>query len=152
MGHGQEPGVGADQGRDVCRVQVSIPVAGDAVKSDPLFCQVVERPHDGIVLHAADQAVVSRTQPAPQHHVQSHSVAGGEDAVGGITVVKETAQALPQHQGGHAGSLGAAVDAPVDGSAHLGHVLQHGLGNGGRLGKGCGSIVKIDRVHGVLLR
>ena len=151
MSHHQKAGVGFDHSGDVRRVQTASAVTGDAVKGNALLRQVVEGPHDCVVLHAADQAVISRAQPAPQYHIEPQRVAAGENAVGGVVVVEEAAQAFPQHQGGHAGGLGTAVYAPVDGSPHFRQVLEHGLCHGGGFGKGGGSVIQIDRVHSILL-
>ena len=67
--------------------------------------------------------------------------------MGGIRVVEELAQPLPQGKGGHAGTLGAGVDAAVDGGAYLRQVAGHLRRDSGGLGKGGGSVVQVDGVH-----
>ena len=147
VGHDQQAGVGTDHPLHSPGVQPPGAVAGDAVEAHPLRRQILEGPHDGVVLHRADQAVVPGPQPAPEDHVQPHGVAAGENTVGGVAVAEEAAQPLPEQQSGHSGVLGAGVDPPVDGGPHLRHVADHGLRHGGGLGKAGSGVVKIYSGH-----
>ena len=70
--------------------------------------------------------------------------------MGGLGMAEEAAERLPQQEGGQPRALGAGVDAPVDGGAHVVEVVGHGLGHGGGLGEGGGGVVQVDRAHTIV--
>ena len=141
VGYYYQPRVGAEQRQKVCRVQIPLPIAGNAVKGYPLVCQAVQRAHDGVVLHAAGNAVVSGLQPAPERHIQPHRVAAGQNAVGGVAVVEQLAQPFPQQQRSHARVLCAGINAAIDGRSHLCQIACHGSGYGRGLRKRSGGVI-----------
>ena len=142
-----QPGVGPEHPCQGLQVEKPLPVAGDAVKGDPLLCQPLKRPHDGVVLHGGNQAVVPGAQRPAQHQVQPPGVAGGEDGVGGVVKVKQLAQPLAQRQGHLLGLLGGAVDPTVHVGTHMGDVFRHPRRHTGRLGVGGGGLIQIDGGH-----
>ena len=49
--------------------------------------------------------MITRTQKAPQNHIEGHGTAGGENNMGGVRPIKEMGQALAQTQSRQEGML-----------------------------------------------
>lgn len=148
MGQHHQFRMGAEQCFQGGQVEKALAIAGDAVESHPLFCQPLQRPHDGVVLHPRHDAVVAGVQRPAQHQVQPPGVAGGKHHVGGVGKIQQFAQPLAQPQFHQFRLLGGTVDAPVDVGPHLGEIFRHPRRHTGRFGEGRGGLIEVDRGHG----
>ena len=88
VGQHHQPGVGPEQPGHRIQSEPPLAVTGNPVEDHPGLGQGLEGPHDGVVLHGGDQAVVSRPQQPPNDQVQPPGGSGGENAAGGIRVIE----------------------------------------------------------------
>ena len=147
MGHEDQPGIGTDESMDIVGVDESFCICGKSVEADLRHLQ--QRPHNGVVLHAADDHMVPRMEIPFEEEVQPIGVARGQDHMGGLLrEAEEALELFPEGQGDQLRLLGVLVDGTIERRAHLVEIAHHGLGHRFRLREGGGGVVKIDRVHG----
>ena len=140
-------GVGTDEPMDIVGVDTPLPIGGDPIEADVGHLQ--QRPHDGVVLHAADDHMVPRMEIPFEEEVQPVGVARRQDHVGCLLRKKEEAlELLPEGQGDQLRILGVLVHGAIERRAYLVEIAYHGLCHRFRLREGGGGVVKIDRVHG----
>ena len=140
-------GVGTDESMDIVGIDTPLRIGGDPIEADVGHLQ--QRPHNGVVLHAADDHMVPRMEIPFEEEVQPIGVARGQDHMSGLLrEVEEALELFPEGQGDQLRLLGVLVDGTIERRAHLVEIAHHGLGHRFRLREGGGGVVKIDRVHG----
>ena len=149
--HDQQSGVGTDHAFNGIDIQKTLPVAGDAVKADAAFRELLDGAHDSIVLHAADETVIAAFEEALDDHIHAGGHTGGQNDIGGIVEMEELRKALAEGQQDKTCVLCAAVNGAVDCGTHGIEIILHALADTGGLGEGCCGIVQINRFHKNLL-
>ena len=140
-------GVGADEPIDVVGVDEPFSICREPIEADVRHLQ--QRPHDGVVLHAADDHMVPRVEISFEEEVQTIGVARGQDHMGGLLrEMEEALELFSEGQGDQLRLLSVLVDGTIERRAHLVEIAYHGLCHRFRLREGGGGVVKIDRVHG----
>ena len=99
-----------------------------------------ERPHDGVVLHARHDHVVTRRKPSLEDEVYCLGHVPGEDDVRRVYPSKQLAERASQVKDHVLHVKGRGVLPAANVGASLGHVSEHGLCHAGRLWK-CGACV-----------
>ena len=128
-------------------VREALAVAGQA--ADGHLRQPQQGTHDGVVLHAADDAVVAGSQKPGDQRVQGKGGARREYDVGGrLREAEQPRQTLPQRQRHQPGLLRGGVDRAVHVGSYAVQIVFHPVADALRLGKGRGGVVEIDGVHG----
>ena len=137
--------VGPEQAR-ARRAAKALAVAGDAVEFHAL--ELLQRPHDGIVLHPADDAVIAGPQQALDDQIQAERRARCQnDMRRRLRKMKQPREHLAQSQRFQPGLLCAAVDGAIDRRADAVEILLHAVADPGRLRERRRGVVKIDALQ-----
>ena len=127
-------------------LQKALAVAGNAVKFHAP--ELLQRPHDGVVLHPADDAVVAGAQEPLDDEIQAERRARCQDDMGRrLRKMKQPREHLAQSQRFQPGLLCAAVDGAIDRRAHTVEVALHAVADPGGLRERRRGVVKIDALQ-----
>ena len=112
--HHHSAGVLPQQSVHSGNIQRAVCHTGDPVKRNALFCQLGQRPHNGVMLHGRDQHMVARLQKAFQQHVQALGNIAGKDHVTAVRPVKQFRQLLAGTQHSFLSLIRFVIAAAVD--------------------------------------
>ena len=82
--HHHGPGVRANQVLHLLGVQHPVPVGLSGIKGHALMGHLHQRAHHAVVLHGADDHMISRLEQALDHIVEGVGDAGSEDHIAGF--------------------------------------------------------------------
>ena len=138
--------VGPEQALERAMLQKALAVAGNAVKFHAP--ELLQRPHDGVVLHPADDAVVAGAQEPLDDEIQAERRARCQDDMGRrLREPEQPRKRLAQGQRLQPGLLRAAVDGAIDRRADAVEILLHAVADPGRLRERRRSVVEIDALQ-----
>jgi len=138
--------VGPEQALERAMLQKALAVAGDAVEFHAP--ELLQRPHDGVVLHPADDAVVAGAQEPLDDEIQAERRARCQnDMRRRLRKMKQPREHLAQSQCFQPGLLCAAVDGAIDRRADAVEILLHAVADPGRLRERRRSVVEIDALQ-----
>ena len=146
VGHDDQPRILPEQPRQGVQLCETLSVTGNAADRHPRQAQ--QRPHDRVVLHAADDAVVAGTQKAGDDHIQPRRSTRRQDNVGRrLRETEQPRQPLPQRQRHQPRLLGGGIHGTVHVGPHAVQVVFHPVADPRRLGERRGGVVKINGLH-----
>ena len=131
----------------LCRVERAVRRADRPRERHPDPSQLIEGPHDGIVLHRGHDHVIPGTKHPLEHQVQRLGHVAREDHVRRIRPTEQLPQRLARLQHGVRRVIGVRVAPAAHVAADLGDVPADGIRHARRLGKGRARIVKVDSPH-----
>jgi len=143
---GDEPGVGPNGTADIVGINQALPVGGNIgnVNTQPLM-QGMERPQDGIVLHAGgDNVVAGPGEDALDGQDQAVGAVEGHDDVVGLGAVEQAGDAFAGFVDDLTGFDGFLIRAAAGGGSYLMGIPVHGLMDGFGLGETGGGVIEID--------
>jgi len=141
-----EPGVGPNGAADVVGINQALPVGGNIgnVNTQPLL-QGMERPQDGIVLHAGGDNMIARTgEDALDGQDQAVGAVEGHDDVVRLGDIEQTGDAFTGFVDNLTGFDGFLIRAAAGGGPYLMGIPVHGLMDGFGLGEAGSGIIEID--------
>ena len=156
--HDDGLGVGAYELRQSVQAQCALCVAGDAAEGDGVSWRVVsrelcadllERTHDGVVLHSRNKHMVAAAQQSLDDDVQAFGDILRKNYIFAILCAEKFAEQLARRvdEVFAAGGAGAAADI----GACVRDILVNGVSNHLRLGEGGAGIVEINLLHKLIL-
>ena len=138
--------VGPEQALERAMLQKALAVAGDAVEFHAP--ELLQRPHDSVVLHPADDAVIAGPQQALDDQIQAERRARCQnDMRRRLREPEQPRKRLAQGQRLQPGLLRAAVDGAIDRRAHTVEVALHAVADPGGLRERRRGVVEIDALQ-----
>ena len=146
VGHDDQSRILPEQPRQGVQLCKALGVTGNA--ADRHSRQAQQRPHDRVVLHAADDAVVAGTQKAGNDHIQPRRSTRRQNNVGRrLRETEQPRQPLPQRQRHQPRLLGGGIHGTVHVGSHAVQIVFHPVADPRRLGERRGGVVKINGLH-----
>ena len=133
--------VRADERLDQITPQEALTVAGNTVEGNT---ELNERPHDRIVLQRADEHMVTRLQQPLDRQIEGGGIAGGQNDMVRVAVVKKCGKLLAQCQRFQPDLLRRRIHAPIDAGTYAVQIVFHLVTDARRLRPRGRGIIQID--------
>ena len=156
--HDDSLGVGAYELRQRVQAQCALCVAGDAAEGDGVSRRVVrrelcadllERAHDGVMLHGGNKHMVAAAQQSLDDEVQAFGDILRKNYIFAVLSTKKFAEQLARRIDKVFAAGGTCAAADV--GACVRNILVNGVSNHLRLGKGGAGIIEINLLHKLIL-